>query len=541
MSNPGESEKQEKKKRTNPIALFMAFGTKGDVFPIAAIAAAFGGEMKDYGVFFVTHSAHQSLSGHLAKKCVTYVPISSPPVLAVQEDSGRAGSSAPSFSLQKRNITDAHRQECLSAVESIFGLEEVMAGDFILINFFALEGWNLAELFQVRCMVAAPYVVPYSAPASFERHFRKEVPLLYNYLQEAPSSKVCWKDVMHWMWPLFAESWGYWRSDVLHLSSIPFTVSALNTLQDPVTSLPTWHERDPSPLLLYGFSEDIVERPDYWPSNVQVCGFWFIPIEWQFSCQQCLEVAALDLEVHSRTDYSTCSVHVQLHSFLKTDTSMPLVFVGLSSIGSMGFMQNPQAFLAVLQIVIRITNYRFILFTAGHEPLQAAVLTAAAEESSSFSKRQFNEDGISLFNGRLFCFSGIPYLWLFPKCVVAVHHGGSGSTAAALKTGIPQVICPFLLDQFYWAERMFWLGVAPEPLKRCHLLPESTDGICIMEAVDVFTGSIHTALSATVQARASEISSQIAHQVLSWVKWPFWVAGWWCLKWDVKFCHFSLI
>ncbi|XP_039172255.1 sterol 3-beta-glucosyltransferase [Eucalyptus grandis] len=504
MSNPREPE-NEKKKRTNPIAVFMAFGTKGDVFPIAAIAAAFGGEMKDYGVFFVTHSAHQSLSCHLAKSGVTHVPISSPPVLAVREDSSPAGSSEPSFSLQKRNVTDAHRQECLSAVESIFGVEEVMAGDFILINFFALEGWNLAELFQVRCVVAAPYVVPYSAPSSFERHFRKEFPLLYDYLQEAPSGKVCWKDVMHWMWPLFSESWGYWRSDVLHLSSIPFT--------DPVTSLPKWHERDPSPLLLYGFSEDIVEHPDYWPSNVRVCGFWFIPIEWQFSCQQCLQVAALDSEAHSKTEYPTCSVHVQLHSFLRTETSMPLVFVGLSSIGSMGFMQNPRAFLAVLQIVARIKNYRFILFTAGHEPLQAAVLAAATEESSSFSQRQFGEDGIILFNGRVFCFTGsIPYLWLFPKCAVAVHHGGSGSTAAALKAGIPQVICPFLLDQFYWAERMFWLGVAPEPLKRCHLLPESTDGTCIMEATDVFSGSIHTALSATVQARASEISSKIAHQ-----------------------------
>lgn len=212
MSNPRAPE-NEKKKRTNPIAVFMAFGTKGDVFPIAAIAAAFGGEMKDYGVFFVTHSAHQSLSAHLAESGVTHVPISSPPVLAVREDSSPAGLSEPSFSLQKRNVTDAHRQECLSAVESIFGVEEVMAGDFILINFFALEGWNLAELFQVRCVVAAPYVVPY----------RKEFPLLYDYLQEAPSGKVCWKDVMHWMWPLFSESWGYWRSDVLHLSSIPFT------------------------------------------------------------------------------------------------------------------------------------------------------------------------------------------------------------------------------------------------------------------------------------------------------------------------------
>ncbi|KAL5975109.1 hypothetical protein ACLOJK_031785 [Asimina triloba] len=26
---------------------------------------------------------------------------------------------------------------------------------------FDLEGWNLAELFRVRCVVAAPYVVPH--------------------------------------------------------------------------------------------------------------------------------------------------------------------------------------------------------------------------------------------------------------------------------------------------------------------------------------------------------------------------------------------
>ncbi|KAL6515240.1 hypothetical protein OROHE_018872 [Orobanche hederae] len=32
----------------------------------------------------------------------------------------------------------------------------------------------------------------------------------------------------------------------------------------------------------------------------------------------------------------------------------------------------------------------------------------------------------------------IPYSWLLPRCAAAVHHGGSGSTAAALRTGIPQ-------------------------------------------------------------------------------------------------------
>ena len=33
-------------------------------------------------------------------------------------------------------------------------------------------------------------ILLYSAPAFFERQFRKELPLLYKYLQEAPADKV---------------------------------------------------------------------------------------------------------------------------------------------------------------------------------------------------------------------------------------------------------------------------------------------------------------------------------------------------------------
>jgi hypothetical protein len=31
-----------------------------------------------------------------------------------------------------------------------------------------------------------------------------------------------------------------------------------------------------------------------------------------------------------------------------------------------------------------------------------------------------------------------------------LHHGGSGTTAAALAAGTPQLICPLQFDQFYW-------------------------------------------------------------------------------------------
>lgn len=68
----------------------------------------------------------------------------------------------------------------------------------------------------------------------------------------------------------------------------------------------------------------------------------------------------------------------------------------------MGFMKNPMAFLRILESVIQITGYRFIILTAGYEPLEAAIHTIANKPAS---KRSLQE-GVSIFNGKLFCFSG---------------------------------------------------------------------------------------------------------------------------------------
>ncbi|KAJ4964839.1 hypothetical protein NE237_016688 [Protea cynaroides] len=490
--------------RSRPRAVFMAFGSKGDVYPIAAIAASFSTDQQQYNVVLITHSAHKNLIAELATKNVSCFPISTPPVLSASREYSSGSVDFP-FSLQKKRITVKHRQECLSAVEKIFGDGPNMEDDVIVINFFALEGWNLAELFRVRCVVAAPYVVPYSAPSSFERQFRSEFPLLYKHLQEVPTGKVCWKDVIHWLWPLFTEDWGSWRSDALNLSPCPFT--------DPVTGLPMWHDWPQSPMLLYGFSREVVECPGYWPSNIQVCGFWFLPTEWQFSCNNCREISALLSSGHLQTKNEICPQHADLEFFLKTPASVLPIFLGLSSIGSMGFLTNPRAFLRVIEVVLGITSYRFILFSAGYEPLDAAIQEIALEMGSSSYQGPDSKDGILLFSGRLFCFSGdIPYNWLFPRCAVAIHHGGSGSTAAALQAGIPQVLCPFMLDQFYWAERMFWLGVAPEPLQKRYLLPDEDDLVSIRQAADGLSNAINSALCPKIKERALEISQRISSE-----------------------------
>jgi UDP:flavonoid glycosyltransferase YjiC (YdhE family) len=55
-----------------------------------------------------------------------------------------------------------------------------------------------------------------------------------------------------------------------------------------------------------------------------------------------------------------------------------------------------------------------------------------------------------------------PFGQLLPRCAALVHHGGIGTTAQALRAGVPQVIMPMSHDQFDNAARVRRLGVGGE-------------------------------------------------------------------------------
>jgi UDP:flavonoid glycosyltransferase YjiC (YdhE family) len=57
-----------------------------------------------------------------------------------------------------------------------------------------------------------------------------------------------------------------------------------------------------------------------------------------------------------------------------------------------------------------------------------------------------------------------PHAWLFARASAVVHHGGAGTTASALRAGVPSVVVPFAFDQPFWAERVRRLGAGPEPV-----------------------------------------------------------------------------
>lgn len=59
-----------------------------------------------------------------------------------------------------------------------------------------------------------------------------------------------------------------------------------------------------------------------------------------------------------------------------------------------------------------------------------------------------------------------PFGALLPKLAAFVHHGGIGSTAQALRAGVPQLIWPTAYDQFDNAARTVQLGVGIEVLEK---------------------------------------------------------------------------
>lgn len=73
------------------------------------------------------------------------------------------------------------------------------------------------------------------------------------------------------------------------------------------------------------------------------------------------------------------------------------------------------------------------------------------------------------------------HLKLFPRVAAAVHHGGAGTMAIALKAGIPQIIIPQVADQFHWAKCVHSLGVGPSPIMP-HLFTVSRLAHSIKEA-----------------------------------------------------------
>lgn len=64
---------------------------------------------------------------------------------------------------------------------------------------------------------------------------------------------------------------------------------------------------------------------------------------------------------------------------------------------------------------------------------------------------------------------------LFPRVVAVAHHCGSGTTAMASRSGVPQIAVPHFIDQPMWARRLEELGVSAATLPKKGLQAEALE------------------------------------------------------------------
>ncbi len=95
----------------------------------------------------------------------------------------------------------------------------------------------------------------------------------------------------------------------------------------------------------------------------------------------------------------------------------------------------------------------------------------------------------------------LPHDWLFGQASAIVHHGGFGTTAAGLRSGVPGIVIPHILDQYYWAQRVYELGVGPKFIPRTKL------------TADRLAQAVQDSLTdPSLRARASELGRIICHE-----------------------------
>lgn len=98
---------------------------------------------------------------------------------------------------------------------------------------------------------------------------------------------------------------------------------------------------------------------------------------------------------------------------------------------------------------------------------------------------------------------------LFGRVASVVHHGGAGTTHAAARAGVPQVIVPMFGDQPFWASRVRALGVGAS------ILPTELSGERLASVLHDVTQPRTTERAAALARQMVPAGANVAAQLLS--------------------------
>ena len=158
--------------------------------------------------------------------------------------------------------------------------------------------------------------------------------------------------------------------------------------------------------VVYGMSPTLVPPPSDWPPNIAQFGHWFL---------DALPGEALPADVED---------------FLAAGPAP--VFVHAAQIG----VAPPEKFVGMVVQALQRLGARGVV--SGVEP-------GVLPES-------------------MLALPPVPFDVLFPCVAAVVHHGGAGTTATAVRAGVPSFGVPGSFDQAFWSARVAALGAGPPPV-----------------------------------------------------------------------------
>lgn len=177
-------------------------------------------------------------------------------------------------------------------------------------------------------------------------------------------------------------------------------------------------------LTLVAVSPRICSRKDDWPEYYQVCGF--------------LNMQGETIEGH---------VSEELQDFLSQGE--PPIYMTFGSVMSGGDQWET---IAILADAAKKASLRAIIQAPGWR-------------------------GSGLISGAAVHYvDSAPHAQVFPHCKAIVHHGGAGTSQAALLAGKPSILVTHTSEQEFWGRELARIGVAPKPLSRKKLKADQLAG-----------------------------------------------------------------
>ena len=172
---------------------------------------------------------------------------------------------------------------------------------------------------------------------------------------------------------------------------------------------------------LLGFSRALAPAPLDWPTWAFQCGFWLT----------------------SDTGGSLYDPHVgqvsrEVRAFMSPEAGK--THVVCITLGSMTNCSRP----TLLGDIVSVTRRR---------GLRVLLIRGWAGGAESDAARGLPAPGTD--DGFL-AIDEVPHAWVFPQCLVVVHHGGAGTTSRALASGAPSLIIPVLR----WSDQWTWGALA---------------------------------------------------------------------------------